>query len=270
MLLLAGCSSAGTSSPSSEREPTSAPTQSESTSASPSPADDAPPVVGVALAPTWATEDLAATADGYGMRLDATSDPDLYDGRFFRQEPDGAIVDQIRITVRVLSRSAVEVTWPDGSVLPGTLALADDGAPATLIDLGPGCLPFLLVDGSAADCVLSPVDGLTPSATAEPQAMPGTDEAMSYLCSVGVEDLAPVIDRDSDAYATAVLQVALTVIGFDPGRVDGRYGPGTRRAVKAFQTTAGLTVDGLVGPETWGDVQAVACQVPLDPAQPLD
>ena len=204
------------------------------------------------------------------MRLTATSDPDLFDGHFFRREADGAIVDQNFITVRVLSRSEVEVRWPSGEGQPGTLALGEDGGPATVIDLGAGCQPYLLTGGTADDCVLSPVDALAPTASAEPVAVPGTDEAMSYLCTVGVEELAPVTDRESDPYATAVLQVALTVSGFDPGRVDGRYGPGTRRAVKAFQTSAGLTVDGLVGPETWGEVQAVACQIPVDPAQPLD
>ncbi len=35
---------------------------------------------------------------------------------------------------------------------------------------------------------------------------------------------------------------------------DGDFGPVTRDAVKAFQTKNGLTVDGLVGEETWNQL----------------
>jgi len=39
---------------------------------------------------------------------------------------------------------------------------------------------------------------------------------------------------------------------WDPGPVDGDFGPQTEMAVKAFQTDVGLTpVDGIVGPKTW-------------------
>lgn len=39
--------------------------------------------------------------------------------------------------------------------------------------------------------------------------------------------------------------------GFDPGVVDGVYGPNTARAVKRLQDKAGLFPDGVVGPHTW-------------------
>ncbi|GAA1881472.1 N-acetylmuramoyl-L-alanine amidase [Lapillicoccus jejuensis] len=46
------------------------------------------------------------------------------------------------------------------------------------------------------------------------------------------------------------LQQRLVGLGFDPGRVDGVYGPQTEDAVRAFQRGYGLVPDGLVGPQT--------------------
>ena len=46
------------------------------------------------------------------------------------------------------------------------------------------------------------------------------------------------------------IQLALKSKGFDPGAIDGIYGPYTERAVKAFQAQKGLMVDGIVGENT--------------------
>jgi N-acetylmuramoyl-L-alanine amidase len=46
------------------------------------------------------------------------------------------------------------------------------------------------------------------------------------------------------------LQLRLSRLGFDPGLVDGVFGPETERALVAFQTEVGLTVDGIFGTET--------------------
>lgn len=48
----------------------------------------------------------------------------------------------------------------------------------------------------------------------------------------------------------AVLQRLLATRGFSPGRVDGDFGPGTDAAVRAFQASEGLLVDGVVGART--------------------
>lgn len=48
----------------------------------------------------------------------------------------------------------------------------------------------------------------------------------------------------------AALQERLNTLGFAAGRVDGRFGPVTERAVRAFQVSYGLPGDGSVGPET--------------------
>ena len=46
------------------------------------------------------------------------------------------------------------------------------------------------------------------------------------------------------------LQEALKKKGFDPGIIDGNFGPGTEAAAIAFQKSEGLTPDGVVGSQT--------------------
>ena len=49
---------------------------------------------------------------------------------------------------------------------------------------------------------------------------------------------------------TAALQLGLRARGLYTGTVDGVLGPGTMRAVKRFQSKAGLAADGVPGPKT--------------------
>jgi N-acetylmuramoyl-L-alanine amidase len=46
------------------------------------------------------------------------------------------------------------------------------------------------------------------------------------------------------------LQVRLDSLGFDPGRIDGIFGPDTESALIAFQQDAGIAADGICGPDT--------------------
>jgi len=46
------------------------------------------------------------------------------------------------------------------------------------------------------------------------------------------------------------VQKALAKLGFDPGKVDGKDGPNTQNAVRAFQAHATIQIDGIVGPQT--------------------
>ncbi|MEV6103515.1 glycoside hydrolase domain-containing protein [Streptomyces sp. NPDC051940] len=46
-------------------------------------------------------------------------------------------------------------------------------------------------------------------------------------------------------------QCLLEAAGFDPGPIDGIFGSGTTTAAKNFQTSKGLTADGVIGPKTW-------------------
>ncbi|MFF3378470.1 peptidoglycan-binding protein [Streptomyces sp. NPDC002680] len=58
------------------------------------------------------------------------------------------------------------------------------------------------------------------------------------------------VKSGSKGPAVKALQQQLTDNGY-PATADGAYGPATAIAVKAFQKAKGLTVDGIVGPNTW-------------------
>ncbi|HIV29976.1 MAG TPA: peptidoglycan-binding protein [Candidatus Pullichristensenella excrementipullorum] len=47
------------------------------------------------------------------------------------------------------------------------------------------------------------------------------------------------------------LQRRLKAAGYDPGDVDGEYGPNTEAAVRALQKDAGILVDGEFGPDSY-------------------
>jgi len=70
------------------------------------------------------------------------------------------------------------------------------------------------------------------------------------LLTNGTETAVPseVVDADDNMKS---LQQALNDLGANPKlAVDGRFGPATRRAVKEFQTAAGIVADGIPGPVT--------------------
>jgi hypothetical protein len=57
--------------------------------------------------------------------------------------------------------------------------------------------------------------------------------------------------HQNDPEWVAHLQQQLTDRGYDPGPVDGQFGPRTDAAVRQFQFDNGLAADGVVGPMTW-------------------
>ena len=60
----------------------------------------------------------------------------------------------------------------------------------------------------------------------------------------------PTLRKGDSGPDVVYLQTLLCSVG-DPIAVDGKFGSGTEKAVKAFQTQYGLTADGVVGPVTW-------------------
>ena len=83
----------------------------------------------------------------------------------------------------------------------------------------------------------------TPAPTVAPTAPPTTAPCR-------VVNINDTMRRGDCGDAVTFLQERLTVLGFSVS-ADGQFGPGTERVVKDFQTSRGLTADGIVGAETW-------------------
>ena len=66
----------------------------------------------------------------------------------------------------------------------------------------------------------------------------------------------PTLRQGAKGSAVTLLQQRLKAAGFNPGTIDGQFGPKTLAAVKAFQRARGLVQDGIVGPKTWAQLNA--------------
>jgi hypothetical protein len=64
-----------------------------------------------------------------------------------------------------------------------------------------------------------------------------------------------VLRRGAKGAEVSQVQAALVALGYSTS-VDGKFGPGTAQAVKSFQTSSGLTGDGVVGPATLSALSA--------------
>ncbi len=56
----------------------------------------------------------------------------------------------------------------------------------------------------------------------------------------------------------AALQRRLSILGFDPGRVDGIFGDNTATALADFQHNIGIASDGICGPRTLGELSRLS------------
>ena len=66
----------------------------------------------------------------------------------------------------------------------------------------------------------------------------------------------PTLKQNSSGPDVTALQTKLKALGFDPNGVDGHFGPGTRKALIAFQQSKGLQADGVAGPATLAALQS--------------
>ena len=64
----------------------------------------------------------------------------------------------------------------------------------------------------------------------------------------------PQLRKGDTGESVRALQILLNGLGYNCGTVDGEFGAKTQDGVRRFQRTKGLTVDGIVGANTWSEV----------------
>ena len=55
----------------------------------------------------------------------------------------------------------------------------------------------------------------------------------------------------------------MSLVGYDVGGVDGRYGTQTQAAVRKLQQQCGIAVDEIVGPQTWSVINSLENEGPI-------
>ena len=65
----------------------------------------------------------------------------------------------------------------------------------------------------------------------------------------------PQIKRGSISNYVLIAQDDLNTLGYRTGGLDGIFGSATQNAVRRYQSSAGLSADGIVGCNTWRSLQ---------------
>lgn len=106
-------------------------------------------------------------------------------------------------------------------------------------------------------------------------ACPGIDMGMvrnrlKYLQGNMAQTVKDYLQNGDTGAAVKKLQENLKKIGLDLS-VDGSFGPGTEKALKAFQSANGLNADGYYGPATKSKLESVLNEKDVTPvAKPID
>lgn len=73
----------------------------------------------------------------------------------------------------------------------------------------------------------------------------------------------PVLNIGSTGLPVRRAQKRMSLVGYDVGGVDGRYGTQTQATVKKLQQQYGIGVDGVVGPQTWSVIDSLENEGPI-------
>ena len=82
--------------------------------------------------------------------------------------------------------------------------------------------------------------------------------------AVQVKEVLPLPPQGPYKPTGVEIQTALKHAGFYSGKIDGKIGPKSKKAIDDFQSANGLKVDGKIGPKTW----EVLCKHLITTAEP--
>jgi len=128
---------------------------------------------------------------------------------------------------------------------PGTAAAQDAVPPAT---------------AAPPTAAATPSAGATPTAGATDAPTPEATPSPGRPVDPGAAELVAALTTAPEPARTVALQTRLEELGYKPGPADGRAGPRTQGAVRAFQSGAGLDPTGAVDPPT---AAALAAATPV-------
>ena len=124
-----------------------------------------------------------------------------------------------------------------------------------------GLILMLTLPASAVHAASLPINAGTTARSSETQRLSGTYDYLCYSPLGRLKTLRASTTR-TYSYDALTLQQVLVYLDFPPPvpiKADGWYGPATASAVKAYQRSRHLYVDGIVGPQTWRQLRYDAC-----------
>ena len=68
----------------------------------------------------------------------------------------------------------------------------------------------------------------------------------------------PTLRSGATGVYVLIMQDALNALGYSTRTLDGKFGPNTLSALKAFQCSVGLSADGVCGCNTWKKLTSAA------------
>lgn len=114
-------------------------------------------------------------------------------------------------------------------------------------------------EASLPEDTLPPIElfqpGQATTQTQIPMQFPAQQEAAQTVTVTPVPVQEPVSEEEKRIFRNKEIQQALKNANFYTGDIDGKIGPMTRKAIRDFQRSKGLVVDGKVGPKTWGELE---------------
>lgn len=125
-----------------------------------------------------------------------------------------------------------------------------------------GCPPAPKVSRPKSEPSPAPPAGQSPSPATGPMPIltgPMLESTSDGICYLDAYTMPSLVGPDSDAWATRLVQIFAVMNGFNPGPIDGQYGPNTVAAVIELQRLVGVAPDGQVGPITWGALSRYHC-----------